>query len=311
MSPVGRLGSEATVSSLGVAIRVGISGWRYAPWRGVFYPSGLAQAEELRYAGQIFPTLEINGSFYSLQRPETYALWREQTPPGFIFALKGSRYITHMLKLRQVERPLANFFASDVLNLREKLGPILWQFPPAVRFDPERFGAFFALLPTDTAAALSLARRRDRRMKGRSRLAIDASRPLRHAIEIRHESFVTPAFVNLLRKHGFAFTVAETAGRWPLVGDVTADFLYLRLHGDKQLYTGGYGDRALDRWARRIRTWEAGGIPDDVRCIVSRASSSAARRDVYCYLDNTDGKLRAPADACSLLRKLGLLRQQT
>jgi uncharacterized protein YecE (DUF72 family) len=289
-----------------VAIRVGISGWRYAPWRGVFYPSDLPQAAELAYAGQVFPTLEINGSFYSLQRPESYALWYQQTPPGFVFAVKGGRYITHMLKLREVERPLANFFASGLLNLREKLGPILWQFPPAVRFDAERFESFFALLPTDTAAALALARRRNRWMKGRTRLAIDAVRPLRHAIEIRHDSFVTPAFVKLLRKYRCAFTVSETAGRWPLVGDVTADFMYLRLHGEKQLYTAGYGDRALERWAGRIRAWEAGGSPADICCVLPRQSSPGRRRDVFCYLDNTDGKLRAPVDARTLLRKLGL-----
>ena len=289
-----------------MAVRVGISGWRYAPWRGVFYPAGLPQAAELEYAGQVFSTLEINGSFYSLQRPETYARWYQQTPPGFIFALKGGRYITHMLKLRGVERPLANFFASGVLNLREKLGPVLWQFPPALGFDPERFESFFALLPTDTAEALSLARRRARWMKGRTRLAIDAVRPLRHAIEIRHESFLTPAFVQLLRKYRLALTVAETAGRWPMIADVTAHFLYLRLHGDKELYTAGYGNRALENWARRIRIWEAGGMPEDIPRVLPQEPPSCTRPDVFCYFDNTDGKLRAPADAKSLMRKLGL-----
>ncbi|MBV8497158.1 MAG: DUF72 domain-containing protein [Gammaproteobacteria bacterium] len=293
-----------------MSMRVGISGWRYKPWRGVFYPRDLPQSAELAYAGQIFSTLEINGSFYSLQRPESYALWYRQTPPEFVFAVKGGRFITHMRKLREVERPLANFFASGILNLREKLGPILWQFPPQVRFDADRFESFFALLPTDTAAALSLARRRDRWLKGRTRLAIDGLRPVRHAIEIRHPSFVTPVFVSLLRKYRIALTVAETAGRWPLLGDVTSTFLYLRLHGDKQLYTGGYGDRALERWARRMRTWEAGGIPDDVPCVlppqVSYDAPPHSRRDVYCYLDNTDGKLRAPADAQRLIRRLGL-----
>jgi len=269
---------------LGVAVRIGISGWRYAPWRGVFYPAELPSAAELAYAGQVFSTLEINGSFYSLQRPESYALWYHQTPPGFLFAVKGGRYITHMLKLRKVERPLANFFASGLLNLREKLG----------------------LLPTNTAEALSLARRRERWMKGRTRLAIDAVRPLRHAIEIRHESFVTPAFVKLLRKYGFALTVAETAGRWPLLGDVTADFLYLRLHGEKRLYTAGYGDRSLERWARRIRIWESGGRPEDIPCVLPGRDSSATSREVFCYFDNTDGKLRAPVDAQTLVRKLGL-----
>ncbi len=289
-----------------MAVRVGISGWRYAPWRGVFYPAGLPQHAELAYASRVFPTLEINGSFYSLQRPETYALWYEQTPPGFLFAVKGGRYITHMLKLRNVERPLANFFASGILNLRDKLGPVLWQFPEAVRFDPERFESFFALLPQDTAAALSLARRRDRWMKGRTRLAIDAPRPLRHAIEIRHPSFLTEAFLGLLRRYRVALTVAETAGRWPLVGDVTADFLYIRLHGERQLYTAGYGDCALERWARRIRTWEAGRMPDDIPRMLPGQVSPGRRRDVFCYFDNTDGKLRAPVDAKSTLRKLGV-----
>ena len=294
-----------------MSIRIGISGWRYSPWRGVFYPTGLPQHAELAYAGRMFSTLEINGSFYSLQRPESYALWYAQTPPGFVFALKGGRYITHMLKLRKIERPLANFFASGVLNLREKLGPILWQFPEAVRFDRERFESFFALLPTDTEAALSLARRRERWMKGRTRLAIDAHRPLRHAIEIRHESFATPAFAELLRKYRFALTVADTAGRWPLLGDVTADFVYVRLHGDKQLYTTGYGRRALDLWARRIRTWETGGMPDDVRSILPRPTGFSQARDVFCYFDNTDGKLRAPADARGLARRLGTTGPQT
>lgn len=288
-----------------VAIRIGISGWRYPPWRGQFYPTDLPLAAELSYASQLFPTLEINGSFYSLQKPQSYQLWYQQTPRDFVFALKGGRYITHMLKLRKVEQAVANFFASGVLNLREKLGPILWQFPPALSFDPERFEAFFALLPTDTAAALSLARRRSRWMKGRTRLAIDRPRPLRHAVEVRNESFVTPAFINLLTQHRFALTVAESAGRWPLIGDVTADFLYLRLHGQKQLYTGGYGDRALERWARRIRIWESGSAPDDIARVLP-VTASGARRDVFCYLDNTDGKLRAPVDAKRLLRKLGL-----
>ena len=292
-----------------MAIRIGISGWRYAPWRGVFYPGSLPHSAELGYASRIFSTVEINGSFYSLQRPATYALWHRQTPPGFVFALKGGRYITHMLKLRNIERPLANFFASGVLNLREKLGPVLWQFPPAMRFDAERFESFFALLPSDTAAALALARRRDRWMKGRTRLAIDAARPLRHAIEVRDDSFRTPAFVDLLRRYQLALTVAETAGRWPLLGDVTTDFVYIRLHGDKQLYTAGYGDRALERWAARIRSWEAGGAAEDVCCIVPRPVAAPARRDVFCYFDNTDGKLRAPVDARKLMGKLGLAKR--
>ena len=268
-------------------VRIGISGWRYDPWRKVFYPEGLPQRRELEFCGRHFPTVEINGSFYSLQRPEYYEQWYDETPQGFVFALKGSRYITHMLRLSRIEKPLANFFASGILNLREKLGPFLWQFPPMFRFKPERRDAFFRLLPRNTEQALALARRRDARMIGRSRLAIDADRPLRHALEIRHPSFMTSAFVHLLREHDIGLVVADTAGKWPKMFHVTAGFVYVRLHGDIRIYTSGYSDRALASWARRIRNWDRDG------------------RDVYVYFDN-DVKVKAPFDALNLMRKLGL-----
>src|SRR3954453_7188652 len=181
-------------------IHIGISGWRYDPWRKVFYPEGMPQRRELEFCGRHFPTVEINGSFYSLQRPEYYTQWYDETPAGFVFAVKGSRYITHMLRLKNIEKPLANFFASGILNLRDKLGPFLWQFPQMFHYNRERLESFFELLPRDTEEALRLARRRDARMTGRSRLAIDARRPLRHAIEIRHVSFMNQDFVSLLRK---------------------------------------------------------------------------------------------------------------
>jgi uncharacterized protein YecE (DUF72 family) len=268
-------------------IRIGISGWRYAPWRGVFYPEDLPQRSELAFAATKVNTVEINGSFYSLQRPEYYAQWYRETPPGFVFAVKGSRYITHMLRLTKIEKPLANFFASGILNLRDKLGPFLWQFPPMFRFNPERLEAFFRLLPRTSGEALALARRRDARMHGRSRLAIDADRPLRHAVEIRHESFMNEAFVRLLREHGIGLVVADTAGKWPKLFHVTADFVYVRLHGDVKIYTSGYSERALAGWAWRIRAWDRDG------------------RDVYVYFDN-DVKVKAPFDALTLMRKLGL-----
>lgn len=290
-------------------VRIGISGWRYTPWRGVFYPDSLPQRLELAYASRLLPTIEINGSFYSLQRPEYYAQWYDETPPDFEFAVKGPRFITHMKRLKDVKAPLANFFASGVFNLRHKLGPILWQFPPQMRFDRQRFADFLALLPTDTGAALRLARSRDARMKGRARLAIDAVRPLRHAFEIRHESFLDPAFVALLRSHDAALVIAETAQRWPMPQDITADFVYLRLHGDKQLYQSGYSDRALDRWAERIRVWHDGGDTEGAK--ITKLQPRTRRRDVYCYFDNTDVKLRAPVDAQTLMRKLGLERKYT
>jgi uncharacterized protein YecE (DUF72 family) len=290
-------------------IRIGISGWRYTPWRGDFYPESLPQRLELAYASRLLPTIEINGSFYSLQRPEYYAHWFEETPPDFEFAVKGPRFITHMKRLKDVRAPLANFLASGVFNLRHKLGPVLWQFPPQMRFDHGRFAAFLEILPVDTAAALRLARGRDARLKGRARLAIDAVRPLRHAMEIRHPSFLDPEFVQLLRAHNVALVIAETAQRFPMPQDITADFVYVRLHGDKQLYQSGYSDRALERWAERLRVWHEGADIDGNKILEMRTSGRP--RDVYCYFDNTDVKLRAPVDAQALMRKLGLERRAT
>jgi uncharacterized protein YecE (DUF72 family) len=286
-------------------VRIGISGWRYTPWRGVFYPPKLPQRRELAFASRMLATIEINGSFYSLQRPECYAAWHEETPDGFVFAIKGSRYITHMLKLKNVRAPLANFFASGILRLREKMGPFLWQFPPQLAYQPERFDAFFSMLPRDTAAALALAREHDERLEGRAWLEIDRRRPLRHAVEIRHPSFIDPGFVALLRKHRIALVVADTAGRWPLLEDLTADFVYLRLHGDEELYASGYSDAALDRWAERIDAWRRGGQAADARLASPRPAPRRARRDVYCYFDN-DVKVHAPYDAAHLAARLGL-----
>jgi uncharacterized protein YecE (DUF72 family) len=292
-------------------IRIGISGWRYEPWRGVFYPDDLPQRLELRYASSIFPTIEINGSFYSLQRPTSWRQWYAETPDDFLFAVKGPRFITHMLRLRDVEVPLANFLASGVLALREKLGPILWQFPPNLKFDPARFADFITLLPTTTAEALKLARRRNTsRMRGRSVLAVDAVRPLRHAMEIRNDSFLDERFIRLLREHNVALVIAETARLWPMLRDVTADFMYLRLHGDQEIYRSGYRAPAIARWAQRIEQWNAGDepvrLPEGAVRVTKPAPAAPAGREIFCYFDNTDVKLRAPRDAQSLMRCLGL-----
>jgi uncharacterized protein YecE (DUF72 family) len=281
-------------------IRIGISGWRYEPWRGVFYPKDLAQRRELEFASRAFPTIEINGSFYSLQHPASYQAWYDETPPGFVFAIKGGRYITHMLRLRECKRALANFFASGIFNLSDKIGPFLWQFPPQFRYDEERFENFFEMLPRDLESALALARRRDARMTGRCRLAIDCNRPLRHAVEIRHESFISQ-----LRRHRIGLVVADTAGKWPYCEDVTADFVYIRLHGDAELYVSGYTDEALEHWAARIRAWAGGIEPADAKRISVQPAPRRRSRDVYCYFDN-DVKVRAPIDAHNLMRKLGL-----
>lgn len=286
-------------------IRIGISGWRYAPWRGVFYPEGLARHRELEFASRALSSIEINGSFYSLQRPESWAAWYRATPKGFVFSVKGPRYITHIRRLRDIEAPLANFFASGIFNLKEKLGPILWQFPPSFRYDPELVERFFELLPPDIRAAQALARRREPRMKGRASLAIDRNRKLRHAMEVRHESFVDESFVALLRRHRVALVVADTAGKWPYREDVTSDFMYLRLHGDEEIYKSGYTARALDRWAARIHAWMRGAQPRDARRISAKAPPGRSSRDIYCYFDN-DMKVKAPFDACSLARRLRL-----
>lgn len=269
------------------SVRIGISGWRYPPWRGVFYPRGLPQRRELAFAASLLGTIEINGSFYALQRPESYRAWYAQTPPGFLFAVKGGRFITHMRRLDAVEGALANHFASGILALAEKLGPTLWQLPPTFGFDSARLAAFFELLPRSTAQAARLAARHDQRLPpGRALTRTDADRPLRHALEVRHPSFSDPAFAALAREHDIAVVVADTAGRWPLLLDAAGGpLVYVRLHGDSELYASGYGPAALDTWAERIRAWHAGGA------------------DVLVYFDN-DVKAHAPFDAMALAGRL-------
>jgi uncharacterized protein YecE (DUF72 family) len=267
-------------------VRIGTSGWLYPPWRGEFYPPKLPHRSELAYLSSQLNSVEINGTFYSLQRPDSFRRWYAETPADFTFAVKGPRFITHMKKLADVETPLANFFASGVLALGEKLGPILWQLPPTLGFDADRLAAFFARLPRSTGEAAWLARQHDERMKDRSITTTDIDQPLRHALEIRHQSYKTPAFTELLREHAIAVVIADTAGRWPLISEVTADLVYLRLHGDVELYTSGYTDSALDEWAAAIRGWTAAGLA------------------VQVHFDN-DVKVRAPFDAMALADRLG------
>jgi uncharacterized protein YecE (DUF72 family) len=286
-------------------LHIGISGWTYAGWRGVFYPKKLAHRSELEFASREFNSIEINGSFYSLQLPSSYQRWYAQTPRGFIFSVKGGRFITHMKKLRDVEAPLANFFASGILCLKEKLGPILWQFPPNFGWNPERFREFFELLPRDTGAASQLAKRHDVKVKGRAWTKTDTSRPLRHAVEIRHPTFMVPEFFELLRRYNIAFVVADTAGKWPYAEDLTADFVYCRLHGAEQLYVSGYSDKELDWWAKRIEHWRKGKQPKDAKLVTDRKAGAAGRRDVYVYFDN-DAKVHAPFNARTLANKVQL-----
>ncbi|HVX85065.1 MAG TPA: DUF72 domain-containing protein [Phycisphaerae bacterium] len=284
--------------------RIGISGWRYKPWRGTFYPEDLAQKRELAYASRQLNSIEINGSFYSLQRPSSWKSWYEQTPDDFVFSIKGSRYITHMLKLKGVAGPLANFFSQGLLALGEKLGPILWQFPPIFRFDPERLGNFFDLLPRDAKEAEKLAEKHTALMKGRTFFKARDNRPLRHAMEVRHDSFKCPEFITLLRKHDVALVVADTARKWPFLEDLTSDFVYARLHGDQQLYTSGYTPKALDTWAGRVNAWIAGAETPEAMHASPKPAKKRKHRDVYMYFDN-DVKVRAPFDAMGLAQRTG------
>jgi uncharacterized protein YecE (DUF72 family) len=267
-------------------IRVGISGWAYPRWRGDFYPRGLPQRRELEYVGERLSSVEINGSFYSLQRPTSYAAWRAQTPDDFVFAVKGGRFITHMKKLRDVDTPLANFFASGVLALGPKLGPVLWQLPANLPFDAERVEEFLGRLPRTTGEAAAIAGKHDAKVpEDRALTTAEAEQPIRHALEFRSPTWCTPAAYDLLRRHGVACVVADTAGTFPQVVEDTADFRYVRLHGDRELYTSGYSPAALDEWAERCRDWAATG-------------------DVYVYFDN-DALGFAPHDAVGLLARVG------
>jgi uncharacterized protein YecE (DUF72 family) len=239
----------------------------------------------LEYLSQRLNTAEINGSFYSLQRPERYRGWSEQTPEDFVFAVKGGRFITHMKRLQDVETPLANFFASGVLALGRKLGPILWQLPPNLAFDPDRLAGFFTALPKTTRAAAELAKKHDDKLKGEAHTKPGPNRRLRYALEVRHPSYRHPDYVKLLGDNGIASVIADSAGTWLTLDDVTADFVYVRLHGDEELYASGYSNRALDDWAKKILTWH------EKNC------------DVYVYFDN-DAKVKAPGDAIALAEKV-------
>jgi uncharacterized protein YecE (DUF72 family) len=282
-------------------VRVGISGWRYKGWRGVFYPEDLRQKDELAFAARTFRTIEINGTFYSLQKPSLFGRWVEETPDDFVFAVKGPRYITHMLKLKTAKVALANFFASGVLRLEQKLGPILWQLPPTFRFNAETLAAFFTLLPRDTEAAVKLARGHNSKLKARAWLRVEKRRRLRYSLEIRHESFAVPAFIDLLRAHDIALVCADTV-EWPLLTDITSDFAYCRLHGSEELYASGYSGRALSAWAKRVRAWSDGHDASGKHVSTKRPSRRKSR-DVYVYFDN-DAKVQAPFNALSLMRKL-------
>ncbi|HEU4675532.1 MAG TPA: DUF72 domain-containing protein [Motilibacteraceae bacterium] len=286
-------------------VRVGISGWSYAGWRGDFYPRGLAHRRELEHATSLLSTVELNASFYRLQKPTSYTAWYAQTPPGTLFAVKGSRYITHVRKLADVDAALANFLASGLLALGEKLGPLLWQLPPTLPFDAERLDAFLSLLPRTSGQAALLAQQHDPRFEGRVWTTTDVDRPLRHAVEARHPSYATSEYVELLRRQGVANVVSDLAGRYPMLEDVSSDLVYVRLHGAEELYTSAYEGPLLERWAEKIRAWADGRDAPGAALSGPPAPALPGGRDVVVYFDN-DAAGHAPWDALALAQRLGL-----
>jgi uncharacterized protein YecE (DUF72 family) len=266
---------------------VGMAGWVFPAWRGTFYPKGVIQKNELEYASSQVTSIELNGSFYALQKPASWIGWRNRTPDDFVFSVKAPKFITHERKLLDVREPLANFFASGILALGAKLGSVLWQLPPNLAFDPELIEQFLAQLPHTTTDALQLARERSDRMTGREHLETDAVRPVRHSLEVRHASFDRPEFVELLTKYRVAAVLGESAGKWPMIDVQTTDFRYARLHADEAMRPGGfYDEAAIEEWATRAEGWLDAGL------------------DAYLYFDN-DTKVRAPVDAVSLIARLG------
>lgn len=284
------------------AIRIGISGWTFEGWRGPFYPADLKRADELAFASRKVSSIEINGTFHALFRPANYQSWYEQTPADFVFAIKGPKYITHERRLKDFETPLSNFLASGILALGEKLGPILWQFPPTLPFTVERFEPFMKALPHNAHDAARLGTGYSTWLEGRTFLEPANNYPLRHAIEGRHESFKSAAFIELARKYGIAVVVGDTAGRWPYIEDVTADFVYIRLHGDEEKYPDGYTKGALEQWAQRLARWAEGSQSSDAVLVVP-GDPPAQVRPVYAYFDN-DVKELAALNAVSMIAHL-------
>ncbi len=278
---------------------IGISGWTYKPWRDNFYPDGLSAKKELEYASSKLGSIEINGTFYRLQSPSSFARWYEATPSDFVFSVKASRYMTHVTRLKDFESSIGNFLASGLFNLREKLGPMLWQFPPSYKFDRDELIAFLTVLPHDTAHAAALARK-NTLAAGKALTDPGEIRTLHHAMEIRHASFKTPDFIELLRRYNVSLVFADSV-KWPSMEDVTGDIIYARLHGSEELYVSGYSEEAIAVWASRFRLWAAGLEPDDSKRVGDPASRRP--REVFVYFDN-DVKVHAPYNAQSLAEKL-------
>ena len=261
-------------------IRAGIGGWTFEPWRGVFYPPGMRQADELAFASRKVTAIEINGTYYSTQKPQTFAKWAAQTPEGFVFSVKGSRFCTNRRVLADSRESVARFLGQGLVELGGRLGPILWQFMATKKFDPDDFAAFLDLLPATLDGA-----------------------PLRHCVEARHASFADPTFLALCRERGVAICASESPD-WPLIADVTGGFVYARLMRGSDDIETGYGAADLDTWANRLRAWAGGGAPEDLPLVSSDRPPPRTERDVFAFFISA-GKVRAPAAAAALLERLG------
>ncbi len=259
-------------------IRIGIGGWTYEPWRGVFYPEDLTQKRELEYASRKLTSIEINGTFYGSQKPESFAKWHDETPGDFVFALKAPRFATNRRVLAEAGESIERFFKSGVLALKQKLGPINWQFAPTKTFDPTDFEGFLKLLP--------------RTVEGRA---------IRHALEVRHDSFRVPEFVALAREYGAAIVVAGDS-QYPQIADVTAPFVYARIMGTDETQKLGYAPKALDAWVTRARDWAKGGAPGDLATVGPRKPEKTGR-EVFLYVIS-GFKERNPAAAMAMIERL-------
>lgn len=279
-------------------IYIGMSGWTFEGWQGDFYPEDLSKKKELEYASRKVNSIEVNGTFYALQKPATFEKWYNETPDDFVFSVKAPQYITHVKRLKEVEEPLANFFASGLLCLKEKMGPILWQFPPNVTLKDDRFEKFLKILPFDSETAAKTAKKHSDKMKDRNYTKVDGDYSIRHAFEFRHPSFENAEFISMLRKYGVAVVFGHSGLKNPYFEDVTADFIYARMHGQEKEYKKGYPKEKLKWWAERVKIWTAGQQPSDAICVTD-GKPKAIPRDAFIYFD-TEEKKYAPYDAMNL-----------
>jgi uncharacterized protein YecE (DUF72 family) len=270
--------ANKAVSNKAGQIYIGVGGWTFAPWRGVFYPEKLTQAKELEYAALKLTSIEINGTYYGSQKPESFRKWAREVPDGFVFSVKGPRFATNRRVLAEAGDSIKRFYDSGVLELGDRLGPVLWQFAPTKKFDEVDFGKFLELLP--------------RKLEGRS---------LRHVVEVRNDSFCAPDFIALLRKFETPVVFAEH-GKYPAIADVSGDFVYARLQKGNDEIKTCYPPKQLDAWAKRLQLWAAGGEPDDLPR-VDQAKAKKAPRDVFAYVIH-EGKVRAPAGAMELIERV-------